>query len=101
MKHGIVSTIHLVPPIDVPANKEPVFPLSQKSRLVSTCMASKNSPIVDVVGVRRLSANVVWRNQELIKILLDRYSRRKVVEYMEWLLPKSSSVVLEIKLNPS
>lgn len=100
MKHGIVGTVHLVSPVDISTHEESSLPLPQKGSLMRTRVASENSSVVNIVCIRRLSANMFWWYEKVIKILLDRYNRRQVVEDLEWRLPKSSRVTLEVALDP-
>ncbi len=65
-----------------------------------TRVASENSSVVDIVCIRRLSADMLWWYEKVIKILLDRNYRRQVVEDLEWRLAKSSRVTLEVALDP-
>lgn len=75
--------------------------LTKKRSLVSTCMASEDMICVHVVGVRGSSTDMILRNEEIVKILLDGDDRWQIVEYCELRLSGFMGAFLEKTLNPS
>lgn len=69
MENRIMSRVNRVSTVNITSNKETSTTFPQKLSLVSTRMTSQNSLRVNIVRVVKASANMIGRDQDIIKVL--------------------------------
>lgn len=101
MKNWIMSSVHLVTPVDVSTHQELVVPLPHELSLVCTGVASEDPFGVDIICVWRLPAHMIFRYQQLVEILLHSYDRGQIIEHLERRLPEGFRILLKVEFNPA
>tara|TARA_R110002050_G_scaffold29829_3_gene76486 strand:- start:683 stop:1042 length:360 start_codon:yes stop_codon:yes gene_type:complete len=75
-----VSCIYGISSIAVTGHQKPFFPLFEKSGLMSRGVCPQHMIVVNIVCVSRRATNMVARDEQRVKILLNRYLRHEVIK---------------------
>jgi hypothetical protein len=77
--HHVDITSILYVPVDIARDEESIQPLFEQRDLMSTGVASQYCGIIQIIGIRFGSTDVILRYQQRVKIIVDTDNGRQVI----------------------